>query len=54
MLQAISETGQISVSEATPEGDLALYQRLELGIYPWGQGPVLRAIDEQLQSNFSV
>jgi unsaturated rhamnogalacturonyl hydrolase len=44
---AISETGQILVSEATPEGDLALYQSLALGIYPWGQGPALRAIEEQ-------
>lgn len=46
---AISENGQISVSEATPEGDLAVYQRLGLGIYPWGQGPALRAIEERLE-----
>jgi unsaturated rhamnogalacturonyl hydrolase len=50
----ISEEGQISVSEATPEGDLALYQKLDLGIYPWGQGPALRAIEEQLKSNFPI
>ena len=45
-LEAISQTGQILVSEATPEGDLALYQALGLGVYPWGQGPALRAIEE--------
>jgi unsaturated rhamnogalacturonyl hydrolase len=45
-LKAISETGQILVSEATPEGDLALYQGLGLGVFPWGQGPALRAIEE--------
>lgn len=43
MTRAISDDGQILVSEATPEGDLALYQSLALGVYPWGQGPVLRA-----------
>jgi unsaturated rhamnogalacturonyl hydrolase len=48
---AISETGQILVSEATPEGDLALYQSLGLGVYPWGQGPALRAIKEQSRSS---
>jgi unsaturated rhamnogalacturonyl hydrolase len=52
--KVISEDGQIPVSEATPEGDLALYQTLGLGIYPWGQGPALRAIEERLESNFSL
>ena len=47
-LKVISETGQILVSEATPEGDLALYQSLGLGVFPWGQGPALRAIEELL------
>jgi rhamnogalacturonyl hydrolase YesR len=51
---AISDAGQIAVSEATPEGDLSLYQSLKLGFYPWGQGPALRAMDEQLNSNFPV
>jgi unsaturated rhamnogalacturonyl hydrolase len=49
---AITDAGQILVSEATPEGDLALYQSLGLGVYPWGQGPALRAIDEQLSRGF--
>ncbi len=45
---AIQPNGQILVSEATPEGDLACYESLKLGVYPWGQGPVMRAIAEEL------
>ena len=52
--RAISEAGQILVSEATPEGDLASYQALRLGVYPWGQGPGLRAIEEQLRNGSAV
>ena len=52
--RVISETGQILVSEATPEGDLASYRALSLGVYPWGQGPALRAIEEQLKSSGAV
>jgi unsaturated rhamnogalacturonyl hydrolase len=48
MVHGIQPNGQIQVSEATPEGDLALYQSLKLGVYPWGQGPVMRAIVEEL------
>lgn len=33
-LEAISQTGQVLVSEATPEGDLALYQELGLECFP--------------------
>jgi unsaturated rhamnogalacturonyl hydrolase len=51
---AISEAGQIFVSEATPEGDLASYQALGLGVYPWGQGPALRAIEEHLKNSGAV
>ena len=46
--EAIQPDGRIQVSEATPEGDLASYQSLTLGFYPWGQGPVMRAIAEEL------
>jgi unsaturated rhamnogalacturonyl hydrolase len=49
--RAISGAGLIFVSEATPEGDLASYQALKLGVYPWGQGPALRAIEEQSKSS---
>jgi unsaturated rhamnogalacturonyl hydrolase len=49
--RAISDSGQILVSEATPEGDLASYQSLRLGVYPWGQGAALRALEEQLKSS---
>jgi unsaturated rhamnogalacturonyl hydrolase len=52
--RAISEGGQILVSEATPEGDLASYQALGLAVYPWGQGPALRAIQEQLKNSGTV
>ena len=48
---SMSETGQLLVSEATPEGDLASYQTLGLGVFPWGQGPALRAIQELLISS---
>ncbi|MEW5980034.1 MAG: glycoside hydrolase family 88 protein [Acidobacteriota bacterium] len=48
VLGAIQPNGQILVSEATPEGDLASYQALRLGVYPWGQGPVMRALVEEL------
>ena len=48
MIRGIQPDGQILVSEATPEGDLALYQSLKLGVYPWGQGPVMRGIVEEL------
>jgi unsaturated rhamnogalacturonyl hydrolase len=46
--RAIQPNGQVPVSEATPEGDLASYQALKLGVYPWGQGPTMRAIAEEL------
>jgi unsaturated rhamnogalacturonyl hydrolase len=52
--RAILEGGQIFVSEATPDGDLASYQALGLGVYPWGQGPALRAIEEQLKRSGTV
>jgi len=52
--RSISEAGQILVSEATPEGDLASYQSLRLGVYPWGQGPALRAIEEHMKSSGAV
>jgi unsaturated rhamnogalacturonyl hydrolase len=46
---AIFPNGQLQVSEATPEGDLKLYQSLALGVFPWGQGAVLRAIEERIR-----
>jgi unsaturated rhamnogalacturonyl hydrolase len=47
--RSISNAGRVLASEATPEGDLDSYQSLRLGVYPWGQGPALRAIEEQLK-----
>ena len=49
--KAVSADGQMLVSEATPEGNLELYQSLSLGVFPWGQGPALRAIDEYSRPN---
>ncbi len=51
---AISASGEILVSEATPEGDLAGYQSLRLGVFPWGQGAALRAIAEQMTSELAL
>ena len=51
--RSISESGQLLVSEATPEGDLASFQALGLGVYPWGQGPALRAIEEQSRKEYA-
>ena len=47
-MKALKPNGQLLVSEATPAGDLALYDSLKLGVYPWGQGVALRAIEEEL------
>ena len=54
LTRSISASGEMLVSEATPEGDLALYQSLGLGVFPWGQGPALRAIAEQMTSEFGA
>ncbi len=47
VVKALKPDGQILVSEATPAGDLLLYNSLKLGVYPWGQGAVLRAVEEE-------
>jgi hypothetical protein len=44
------DDGQLFVSEATPEGDLKLYQSFGLGVFPWGQGAALRAIEERFNT----
>ena len=54
LIGSISASGEILVSEATPEGDLACYQSLSLGVFPWGQGAALRAIAEQMTSEFGT
>ncbi|HEV2325707.1 MAG TPA: glycoside hydrolase family 88 protein [Terracidiphilus sp.] len=51
---AILPNGQLLVSEATPEGDLKAYQSLGLGVFPWGQGAVLRAIEERIRTETSI
>jgi hypothetical protein len=51
---AITPNGHLLVSEATPEGDLELYQSLGLGVFPWGQGAALRAIEERIITSSSL
>jgi unsaturated rhamnogalacturonyl hydrolase len=46
-MKALKPDGQIFVSAAAPARDLALYDSLKLGVYPWGQGAALRAIEEE-------
>lgn len=48
---SIAPNGQLPVSEATPEGNLKSYQSLALGVFPWGQGAALRAIEERIMSS---
>jgi L-alanine-DL-glutamate epimerase-like enolase superfamily enzyme len=49
-----SHASYLLVTIETDEGtvgygeDLASYQALKLGVYPWGQGPAMRAIAEEL------
>jgi hypothetical protein len=42
-----SHASYLLVTIETDE-DLASYQALKLGVYPWGQGPAMRALAEEL------
>ena len=44
----IKPSGEFPVSEATAMGSITHYNSLRLGIYPWGQGAAMRAIEERL------
>lgn len=43
----LPESGEYPVSIATPAGDARDYDALGMGLFPWGQGAVLRAIFER-------
>jgi unsaturated rhamnogalacturonyl hydrolase len=46
LIEAVRPDGTILVSEATAAGDQGYYNSLEAGVYPWGQGALLRALEE--------
>jgi rhamnogalacturonyl hydrolase YesR len=45
--------GVLLVSEATPVGDRSTYVGRKLGAYPWGQGPLLLALEAAHEAFFS-
>jgi rhamnogalacturonyl hydrolase YesR len=44
-------SGTLAVSEATPVGAPAGYHRRALGVFPWGQAPVLHAALDRLEED---
>lgn len=50
LMKAVRPDGTIPVSEATAPGDLKYYNSLRTSVYPWGQGPLLRALEEHTMS----
>ncbi len=48
-VRATDDAGDLTgVSEATPAGDLATYLSRPTGVFPWGQGPLLLALADQV------
>ena len=47
MHDRLAPDGTYPVSAATPPGTVREYDDLPLGLYPWGQGAVLRALHER-------
>lgn len=43
-LSALDGEGGLPVSAATPVGDRATYLERDVGVFPWGQGPLLLAL----------
>ena len=42
VMKLIDEDGALSlVSDATPIGSLKMYATRPMGVFPWGQGPLL-------------
>lgn len=41
VMKAVGEDGALPVSYATPAGERATYMNAPLGVFPWGQGPLL-------------
>lgn len=49
MLAVTDPEGNLTgVSEATPAGDLAIYATRPTGVFPWGQGPLLLALADEI------
>jgi len=48
-LAATDADGNLTgVSEATPAGDLAVYATRPTGVFPWGQGPLVLALADEI------
>lgn len=47
LIQSTDADGGLRVSNATPIGDRATYAGRDVGVYPWGQGPLLLTLLEQ-------
>lgn len=43
-IAALDADGGLPVSSATPVGDRATYVERDIGVFPWGQGPLLLAL----------
>lgn len=43
-VSALDSDGGLPVSAATPVGDRATYVEREIGVFPWGQGPLMLAL----------
>lgn len=47
LIDGVEPGGDLRVSSATPIGDRATYADRDLGVYPWGQGPLLLTLLER-------
>lgn len=54
VVEHVDADGSLRVSSATPIGDRATYADREVGIYPWGQGPLLLTLLESQRTRFGV
>lgn len=45
----VLDRGGLTVSEATPVGDVANYTTRAVGVFPWGQAPVLHLLLDRLE-----
>jgi unsaturated rhamnogalacturonyl hydrolase len=51
VLPLVNDRGELQlVSEATPIGDLQNYASRQFGVYPWGQGMLLKMLAQEAQS----
>lgn len=52
-VSALDGAAGLPVSAATPVGDRTVYIDRQIGVFPWGQGPVLLALIEERMRNAS-